>query len=173
MKYPQKLITRLIIAILLLIIPINIFYLLLLKPTLYLSALPFLKLLPVITKDSIIINNTILFFNQACIATSAYYLLAILILLTKNINLKKSVILFISGSILIFIANIIRIDILIYFFLENQINLFQTLHFLFWKIVSSIYVVIIWIFLTKKLKIKTIPIISDIRYLLSKTKIFK
>lgn len=173
MNYTKKLIIRITIAIVLLILPINIFYVIFLKPTLYLSALPFLKLSPLIATDSILINNAILMFNPACIATSAYYLLTILTLLTKNINLKKSIILIISGSLLIFIANIIRIDLLIFFFLKNNINLFQSLHFLFWKILSSLYVVLIWILLTKKLKIKQIPAVSDVKYLLSKTKIFK
>jgi len=173
MNYPKKLIIRLTIAIILLLIPINIFYLLLLKPTLIISAISFLNLNPIITTDSIFLNNTLLYFNQACIATSAYYLLAVLILLTKDIKLKKAIILFISGAFLIFIANTIRIDTLIYLFIKNNINLFNALHFIFWKLIASIYVVLIWVLLTKKLKIKTIPVVSDLKYLISKIKIFK
>ncbi len=169
MSYIKKLIIRLILTIIILIIPINIFYILLLKPTLYLSSIPFNT---IITQDSLIINSIRFIFIPACIATAAYYLFTILTLLT-NINLKKTIKLLVSGFLLIFIANIIRIIILIQLYITKNIQLFNTLHFFFWNIVSTIYIVIIWIILTKTLKIKEIPVYSYIKHILKNIRKFK
>ena len=66
-------------------------------------------------------------------------------------------------QLLILIANIIRIDILIIALVKYSSNLFNTLHLFFWKVLSTIYVVILWIFLTKLFKIKEVPIYSDFK----------
>ncbi len=104
-------------------------------------------------------------FIPACIAASAYLLLALLILLTKDISLKKGIAIFLLGSLLILIGNLIRIEVLIYLLLTKNINYFQQLHLLFWKILSSVYVVGIWILLTWLFHIKTIPFYSDFQTL--------
>lgn len=101
-------------------------------------------------------------FVPECAAVLAYVLLGILVLTTRGISIKKGLFLFLSGSILILVANIIRIDALISIFLTKGIDYFNTLHLFLWKIVSSIYVVFVWLFLTKKYKIKGIPLYSDI-----------
>ena len=102
-------------------------------------------------------------FIEACAATLAYILLGILILLTYGISLKKGIKLFLIGSLLIFIANLIRIEVLIYILVNYGIDYFNTLHLFIWKIVSSVYVALVWIFLCYKYKIKGIPVYSDIK----------
>jgi len=45
-------------------------------------------------------------------------------------------------------------------------RLFETVHLFFWKILSGVVVVIIWIYLTRKYKITSIPVYDDIKYLI-------
>tara|TARA_Y100000310_G_scaffold345778_1_gene469733 strand:+ start:12718 stop:13260 length:543 start_codon:yes stop_codon:yes gene_type:complete len=171
MKYPQKLALRLIVSILIVTILYNIINFILLKLTFY-GVYPFLffKYNPNILGDSFIVGNFALKIIPACVATSAYLLLYLLILLTKDIKLKLGLKLALAGSLLIFVVNIIRIDFLIYVFLKFGQNLFDTIHLIFWKFVSSLYVAIVWIFLIKKYKIKNIPIYTDFKFLISKSK---
>lgn len=107
-------------------------------------------------------------FIPACAAVSAYILLVILILLTKGIGFKKGIIMLLIGALMIYSANLIRIEILIWLLVNKGIDYFKTLHLFFWKILASIYVAIVWIFLTKVFKIKTIPFYSDFVFLYKK-----
>lgn len=175
MRYVKELVTRILIAVLLLIIPINVFYFLFSKITL-LASLPFLYLLGY----SINVKGYILFldgqsleFIPACVATSAYYLLTLLVLLTKDVKIKTRFYLFLSGSLLIFLMNVIRIDILLYILLKFGENWFERFHIFFWHFVSSIYVAAVWIFLAYKFKLKSIPVYSDFKFLLKKSIFYK
>ena len=116
---------------------------------------------PALAGNTIIMGSNTLKFIPACAAVSAYILLALLILLTKDIPVKKMIKMFALGSILIFIANIVRIDLLITILLEYGTDYFRTLHLFFWHIVSSFYVFLVWIYLIKTFKIKEIPVYSD------------
>ncbi|MEM4244930.1 MAG: pacearchaeosortase [Candidatus Nanoarchaeia archaeon] len=173
MRYETKLIIRVAIALAIFLIPINIFNIALQKPTMYISYAP-IKLLGYDIKiegETISIEGHYLRFISACTATSAYYLLAILLLLTKDIKPKKGIKMFVAGTLLILAMNIVRIDILLIVLVEKGINMFQALHLIFWEVVSSIYVAAVWIFLIKKFKVKNIPAISDIKELYKKSKI--
>ncbi len=172
MEYTYKLILRLLTAIILLSIPFNVFYWLLLKPTLYLSYLPLLLKYNNIQigYDYLMVNSNLLRFTMACIATSAYYLFVIFLLLTKDIKLRNLLKIAFSGILLILLLNIIRIDILIFIFLEYGVNWFNSLHLFFWKFLSSIAIVLVWIFLCYKFKIKNIPVYSDFKFLIKKIK---
>lgn len=111
---------------------------------------------------TIVVGQTTLEFIPACAALSAYILLAVLILLTEGISFRKGVFLFLYGGFLIFAANILRIEFLIYLLLSYGKNYFATLHLFLWKVVSSIYVALVWVFLTWRFQVKTIPVCSDI-----------
>lgn len=168
MRYEKRLILRILIAILLLIIPVNIFQIMFSKITLY-ASLPLLKLVGYcfsVAGNMLFLNGQNLEFVPACVATSAFYLLALLILLTKDIKFKKRVYLFLVGSFLILLLNILRIDLLLIILMECGENWFDKVHILFWHFVSSIYVACVWIFLTYKFRIKGIPVYSDFIYLL-------
>ena len=174
MKEIKELFMRIGIAFLLFLMPFNIFYILFAKITLF-GSLPFLSLLGyTFNVDGYILTVGVkdLEFVPACVATSAYYLLASLILLTKGIDLKRRFYLFLTGSFLIFVANIARIDILLFFLIEFGQNWFERVHLFFWHFVSSVYVAAVWIFLTYKFRIKAIPVYSDFKFLLSKS-VFK
>ncbi|MEK6904742.1 MAG: pacearchaeosortase [Nanoarchaeota archaeon] len=161
MFYYRKLALRLALSLILALFP-SITYFFVGPLTLWVSFIT-LKLFysPVLTENTIIIGSNTLRFIPACAAVSVYILLALLILLTKGIPTSKMIKMFILGGFLIFIANIIRIDLLIMILTEYGIDYFRTLHLFFWHIVSSVYVFLVWIFLIKKFEIKEIPVYSD------------
>jgi exosortase/archaeosortase family protein len=168
MKYEYKLILRTIIALL---IRPEIFYSSFLFVTM---AFPYviLKILSydvqLVFSDSILmVGGTQIQFVEACMATTAYYLLALLILTTKDIGLKKSIKMFLIGALLIFVMNLLRITLLVMAVVNMGLNWFNAIHMLFWYIISTFYVLLIWIFLIRFYKVKNIPIYSDIKYLLS------
>ena len=103
-------------------------------------------------------------FVPACAAVAAYVLLAILILFTRGISFQRGMIMFFYGSALILLANILRIELLIYVLLNFGKNYFDTLHFTLWHVVSSAYVAGVWIFLVWRFKLKEIPVYSDMKY---------
>ena len=76
---------------------------------------------------------------------------------------------FLSGSFLILLMNVIRVDALLYILVECGENWFKKIHIFFWHFVSSIYVAAVWIFLSYKFKVKSIPIYSDFKFLLEKS----
>ena len=165
----KRLIIRVSIAVLLLVIPVNIFYFLFSEITLY-GSLSFFYLLGYSIKvngSKLLINSKILEFIPACVASSAYYLLALLVLLTKDVKLRTRFYLFLSGSFLILLMNVVRIDILLYILIRLGENWFDKFHILFWHFISSVYVAAIWIFLNYKFKVKSVPIYSDFKFLLS------
>lgn len=171
MKYVKELSVRIAIAVLLFVIPFNVFYILFSKITLW-GSLPVLYLLGYSAQTkgyTLFLNGRGLEFIPACVATSAYYLLALLVLLTKDVKLKCRLFLFLSGCFLIFLMNVIRIDILLYLLVELGENWFEKFHIFFWHFVSSVYVAAVWILLAYKFKVKSVPVYSDFRFLLSKS----
>jgi len=102
---------------------------------------------------------------DACIAGSAFLLLLLLNLLTREISLKKRIFIFVVDAIVLLILNIIRLVILIALSVNNSI-FFDFTHKLFWYVLSTGFVVIIWIASVKIFKLKKIPFFSDLAFLL-------
>ncbi len=166
MKYEFDLILRVALALLLGIFN-NIFYVVFTPLTLFYSWFLLDAFHP-----SILIGNTIhtsygisLKFIDACTAGAAYLLLFLLILLTKGIDWKVRFEMMAWGSIAFLVANIARIGVLFYILFVYGQNMFDSVHLIFWKIVSTVIVFAIWVWLIKKFKIKTIPVYSDVKYL--------
>jgi len=172
MKYTTKLILRIAIAIVIFFIPFNYINFVFTKITLYPSYLfALIKYSNAILENNyMIINSTLLRFIPACIGASAYCFLLVIILLTKDIKLKTRINLFLLGSLLILILNIIRIEILIYILMKYGSNLFRAARESFWMLISGVYVAIVWLFLAWKFKIKAIPVYSDLKYIFEKLK---
>jgi exosortase/archaeosortase family protein len=147
-----------------------LFYLIFTPLTVYLVYF----LLSIFYSASILNNNIILINHQipieligACVAGSAYYLLLILNLSTREIVLKKriKVLLFAFG---IFLAlNILRIFFLSIMVISGS-DFFDITHRIFWYALSTIIVVAIWFAEVKIFKIKEIPFYSDIKFLYKK-----
>jgi len=113
--------------------------------------------------------NTKIFFNAtlidiipACVAGSAYYLLFILVFSTPNIEIKKRLTILLSGFLGFFAFNIVRLVVLI---LINKSIYFEAIHLFFWYFLSTVFVLLIWIFSIKIFKIKDIPFYTDLKSL--------
>jgi len=170
MEHTNKLIIRITLALFIAILGVELFYPIISPLTFYLSYLSLFFLKPImLSNTSFSIGQNILEFIPSCAAASAYLLLTLLILTTKDIDLKKGIKIFLLGSALILLVNIIRIDFLAVLFVKYSSNLFETLHNFIWRIVSTIFVVMLWITLTYIFNIKTIPIYSDFKEILKHT----
>lgn len=165
MKYKYGLIIR----ILLCFIPISIFLFLFTKITIYGSYLSLIFYNPVIDGINLLIGDQVFIFVEACIAALAYMLLWVLIMLTKGVILPIRIKMFLFGSLLIYLMNIIRIFVLINISINLGLNWFEKIHLVFWDFTASIFVAFVWIFLINFYKIKTIPIYSDLEYLYEKS----
>ncbi len=167
MKYPYRLILRITLA-LIIALNYNLFLKILTPLTIYPSYL-FIKLIdsPTLTNNTIIISTHSLIFTPACIASSAYLLITLLTLLTRKINFKKTIKVLLTGYALILAGNLLRIFILAIILIKIDQNLFHIIHLTFWEFISTIYVALTWIILTKIYKIKTIPVYSDISFLVN------
>jgi len=128
--------------------------------------------------DAFLVSGRVILINRtvpieligACIAGAAYYLLLILNLSTREIKLKKRLIM-ISFSFLVFlIVNILRIFVLSVIAVSGYSGAFAITHWLFWYALSTIFVVAIWFAEVKKFSIKAVPFYSDIIFLLKHKK---
>lgn len=115
--------------------------------------------------ESLIIAGHEIIFIDACIAGSAYVLLFLLTALTRDISFRKRVLLFLFDALLLLALNIIRLVLLISL-LVNGSAAFDFTHKAFWYVLSTVFVVLIWFFSIWLFKIKSIPFISDIKFLI-------
>ena len=121
-----------------------------------------------IFSKSLLIENVIYFKEigieiiPACVAGSAFYLLLILILSTADVKPETRAKAILTALVTLFILNILRILILIPMAGSAY---FETAHWVFWHIISTVFVIVVWISIVKIYKIKSIPIYSDIKYI--------
>lgn len=120
---------------------------------------------PVVNDLSFILNGVQFNIIEACVAVFAYFLLAILILTSKDMDFKKGCAIFLVGAILVYLANIARIAILSWAYFAHGTEIFEKYHFIVWNFVSGVYVAFTWIFLTAIFRLKEVPIYSDIKNL--------
>lgn len=121
---------------------------------------------PSLSNNILAVNNYNLAFIEACISPYAYYMLLALVMLTKDIQLSSRLKMLLLGSILILIINLSRIIILIQILLNAGVNAFYNIHIAIWLLGSTVFIVLLWLFLIKIFKISSIPIYSDLMYLL-------
>ncbi len=100
----------------------------------------------------------------ACVAGSAFYLLFLLIMSTADIKPKKRALALSTALAAFFMLNIIRMLILIP--LTNTTS-FEIIHWIFWHIISTLFVVGIWFGSVKIYKIKSMPMYTDLKYIRS------
>jgi exosortase/archaeosortase family protein len=141
-----------------------------------LTAYPVLWILGIFYQVSFISGRIILIKNflpieliSSCIAGSAYYLLLILNLSTREIALKKRLKLLLLAFVIFLVLNIIRITFLSFMAVSGS-NFFFITHVIFWYSLSTIFVVAIWFYEVWKFKVKGIPFYSDIKFLYKKAR---
>lgn len=110
---------------------------------------------------SLIINNYQIDLVEACIAGSAYYLLLTLNLLTPMEKKIRIYSLVYSFAVLL-ILNILRIGILSLLFINNSL-FFDFTHKIFWYVMSTFFVLLIWFSEIRLFKIEGIPIYTDLK----------
>lgn len=145
-----------------------IIYKVLTPPTIYTTNL----LLNIFTSTTlqgnfIYFGQTIIEIAPSCVAGAAFYLLLALLLSTADVKPKTRLYAILTAIAIFFALNITRILILAS--LISTPN-FETIHWVFWHIVSTIFVVATYIATVKLYKIKSIPVYSDFKYLISLTK---
>lgn len=118
-----------------------------------------------------IFPNTTIQIIAPCVAGSAYLLLLILNL-TVSMKPRTRVYSILFSVALLFILNVLRIFLLAVLLVNNS-QFFDFTHKLFWYVLSTVFVVGIWLLTVYMFKIKQIPIYSDLRYLTGNIKVKK
>ena len=113
--------------------------------------------------DTLFINGIYFHFVHACIGGSAYYLLFILCMSCRGITMQKRVQAIIMSFTLLFVFNIFRVILMI---VSAHEVYFTVLHWAFWYFLATAFVFIDWVIVSRRLKIETIPVYSDMVYLL-------
>jgi len=122
-----------------------------------------------LNQNLILINNlTLIEIIPACIAGSAY-LFFLILNLSIQMNPKKRIYTILFAFSSLFILNIFRIIILT-IIVTNNPSLFDLTHKLFWYILSTILVIVIWFLTIKLFSIKEIPLISDVKFIIKNIK---
>jgi len=146
----------------------GVFYLVLLKLTIYPTSFLinlFTGLNSRIAGDSIIADSTtIIQLIPACVAVSAYFLLLILNLATSINSAKKRIYSIVFSFALFSVLNILRIFALSLLLISDFIY-FDLVHKITWYSLSIIIVAGVWFLTVYVFGIKNIPIYSDFKYL--------
>jgi len=119
---------------------------------------------PLVTGNTIFFKRVVIEIVPACVAGSAFYLLFLLVVSTADLNVKKRLLVLLTSVVVLFILNILRLVLLVPI---TSTPYFDAVHWVFWHLVSTVFVVAIWISMVYLYKIKTIPVYSDIKFLIS------
>lgn len=149
-------------------VPVSFFSFLFTPLTIYGSYLVLSILFDVVVNGRILLVNDFPFgIVEACVASIAYYLLWLLVLLTKGITTAVRVKIMVYGFLLIFGMNIFRIWLLVILAMKYSFHWFNAVHLTFWYFVTGAFVAFVWIFLVVHYKIRDIPVYSDLKTIYS------
>ena len=123
---------------------------------------------PSLSGPTIVFNGQAIQIGAACVAGSAYYLLAILNLSTP-LKLKKRIYSLFFLFLTFLLINVLRI-FSFSLLLVNSFSLFNTLHMITWYLLSGVIVFLIWVVNIKVFTIEKIPFYSDFKFLLGLSK---
>lgn len=116
--------------------------------------------------DIIIVGNLIygrgitIEIASSCIMAPAFFLMFLLVFSTPDIKPKKRIRVLVVSFVILFIYNIGRIVFLVSIIHSPH---FDTIHWILQNLVSMVVVAIIWIGMASLLKIKTVPVCSDLK----------
>jgi exosortase/archaeosortase family protein len=100
---------------------------------------------------------------EACIGGSAYFLLFLLVLSTADISIFKRLKVLAFSFVSFLALNVLRIVLMA---LLIGTEYFPQIHLLFWYFISIVFVVLIWFSAVKLFKISSIPVYSDLKFLI-------
>jgi len=122
---------------------------------------------PLVAGNIISINGQGFEIINACVIGAAYYLLFILFMGIQKIDLKRRIFLILSSFAALYVLNISRIVFLITIFGSPH---FKAIHWIFWNIISTLFIVIIFISAITIFNIIEIPFLQDLQFLYKSTK---
>ena len=115
------------------------------------------------------LSGSVIYFSDiviriipACVAGSAFFLLFILIFSTAGIPVKKRIWMTVLAVVSLFVLNIVRILLLISIVGQSY---FDVVHWIFWNLVSVVFVVGIWFWLVRLFDVSETPFWSDFVWL--------
>ena len=115
--------------------------------------------------DNIIfMKNIMIEIAPACVAGAAFYLMFLLVFSTADIKPIKRFYIILSAALILFALNVARI---VFLTSISTLSSFAIIHWVFWHLISTIFVIGIWLLMVKLYKIKSVPIYSDMKYLVS------
>ncbi len=117
---------------------------------------------------NLIHNNITLTISNACIGVEAYMLLALLIFSTPMKSLSRNLIAFLESALIISIINIIRIFLLLLLITKYPLEVFDKIHMILYNAINGIIIAITVIYVFRKRKVTSKPLLSDIQYLCKK-----
>ena len=146
----------------------NIFYLIFVYPTKYLSYY-FLNIFyeTSLIGEILIFNGVTIEIIPSCIAPAAYLLLFILVFSIGPLGIASRIKLLVFSCFIFFFVNLFRIIFLILLYPSPY---FFQIHFIIWHVLSTLFIIIIWFINIKLFKINKIPFYSDIKYFYLKIK---
>ena len=109
------------------------------------------------------VNNLDIEIIDACIASSAYFLLFILNFSTGKIKFSKRILVFFLDAGIFLVFNVLRIVGMSVLLIKGSV-FFETIHLIFWYVLSVLAVFLIWILTARIFDIKGIPFVSDFLY---------
>jgi exosortase/archaeosortase family protein len=113
----------------------------------------------------IVVQGFLIGIIPACIASSAFYLLAVCNLatpMTLTTRIKSMVFLLVS----LWLLNVARLFISTIILIQGGAKLFDTAHLLLWYVGSTLLVVLLWFLNVRLFEIRAKPIITDVKNLL-------
>jgi exosortase/archaeosortase family protein len=103
---------------------------------------------------------------RGCVAGSAFFLMFILVFSTADIKPQKRFYALITALAMLFVLNFLRIILLVLIYSPTNVY-FDAIHWVLWHLISVCFVVGIWFLVVKIYKIKSVPVHSDIKFLLN------
>lgn len=161
MKYIYSFLFR----ILLCFMPMWIFSIILAPITVYACYFLVLSFGAVLNGAVLTIGNYEFEFIDACIGIAAYYFLWILAMLVKDVTVRMRAKIVLLSFLMLFLGNIVRIALLMIITFWFGVDVFYIIHMVWWKLISGIYVAIVWIAVVKYFNAESIPAYDDLRYL--------
>jgi exosortase/archaeosortase family protein len=120
-----------------------------------------------VSGNYIYVNGVVAEVAQSCLAIIPFFLLFVLLFSTADIKPAKRIFAMTISFAVLFVLNIARMSFLVFIIHKPY---FDTAHLVLQHFFLMIAVAAIWIGITFIIKIKTIPVYSDMKYLYSLTR---
>lgn len=116
----------------------------------------------VLSGDIIHFGHSTIEIAPPCVAGAAFFLLIALLLSIPDVKIRTRLYAIATAILSLLFINIMRILILAPL---TNVKYFEIIHWVFWNVLSTIFVVGIYLAVVKYYKIKNIPVYSDLKYI--------